>query len=778
MAIAVAVALGVFGSLSMVASGLVAEPASAAVYDASTYPLKLNAGNAVNLVGDGKTVGSIVKYKSVTTIDGVVIDAVIRVVALVNATVDKLDNGSAITAGNNPPGSPQLVDDLLLTDITNVSGKPQVTLEFSFYEGGTYTGVGTGVPVTLANAAISAYDIDSNGSAGHAQYVDFRGFQSYTTYTLSSTRGLNVQNPEPGSGLVRFIAKDTTFNAGVSGANGGSYSFARVQVNYDRISTLTVRLGVDGTAGAYYALDLSVGGIWTTDGTTPVTPTTDLNPFNTAPTTANISTFYAAQGTGYVFRTADFPYADVDNNAFASIRIPDQPASAAGILEFLNGTTWQQVYAGQVISTSDIDLGKLRLTPTSIGGNFTFQVNDGLVFSTTATLTFTAPANSQSITFPNPGTQAGGSSQVFASAATASSGLSPTLTTLTPGVCTVSGLTITTLVLPAGVTAATCVITATQDGNASYGRAQTVTQQFSVSTLLAQTITFANPGDQAFSASPILSGAVTSAPAHTVTLSSLTTDVCTVTGTSIVPVAPGLCSVRATQPGDASYSAASPVTQTFTLLKAPQTITFAQPGTRAIDGGALTVAPTTDAAGLTPTLASSTTAVCTVSGFVITFVAPGTCTVTASQTGDATYLGAAVVSRSFHIMQVTTSALSAGQAGVFFSQQMVIAGAAGGGVWSATSLPAGLTLDPSTGVVSGVAAVAFSGPVTITYTEGGASSLVTLALDIAAAAIVGGMLGATGVAPFGTALIGGLLLLGGFVFVLVSFSRRRRQPRH
>jgi hypothetical protein len=55
---------------------------------------------------------------------------------------------------------------------------------------------------------------------------------------------------------------------------------------------------------------------------------------------------------------------------------------------------------------------------------------------------------------------------------------------------------------------------------------------------------------------------------------------------------------------------------------------------------------------LTVTLVSTTTGVCTVSGFVITFVTTGTCSLTSSQAGNSTYSAATNVSRSF---QITTT---------------------------------------------------------------------------------------------------------------------------
>lgn len=722
--IGAAVVLAVIAPLAVIASGAGSQPADAVTYNAASVSLKFKQASRVAIIGTGKSAGDMQKYTNVATIDGVAIDAVVKTVALTGVTISKFDEGSAVSTA--PPGSTQSADDLLQTDITGSSGtESMVTYEFTFYEGGTYTGVGSGVGVTLTNVAINSYDVD--GLSGVKQFTDFRGFQSYTSYSESSTKGLDAS--DKGNGIVRFLSRDGSLNAS---ATTGSYSFTRVKVNYDQVTTLTVRIGALGTGTAYYALDFSAGGTWTTNGTTPVTPTTTTNPFNNAPTTADITTFYAAQGTGYVFRAADFPYSDIESNAFTAVRIASLPAT--GELEYFDGSSWVPVTANQAITTADLDLGVLRLTPTSTGDSFTFQVSDGLAFSSPATLTFEAPANSQLIDFPQPGAQPGTGS-TFASGATADSGLVPVLTSLSPGVCTVSGLDIVAAALPGGVTSATCVIVATQVGDPSYGRAQAVTRQFAITTLQPQTITFTNPGDTAFSSTAISTDAATSAAGRTVNLTTLTASVCTISGFTIVPVKPGLCSVRASQPGDSTYSAASPVTNSFTMLKTAQAITFAQPPTSVLAAGSATLSPTTDATGLTPALASTTPAVCTVTGVVVSYVAAGTCSLTASQAGSATYAAAADVTRDFAIIAISTSALDAGQVGSAHDQTLVATGGAGGGTWSTPdALPDGIALDPATGILGGTPTTTFTGTVTLRYTEDGATAEVALPYSVVAAA--------------------------------------------
>ncbi len=85
--------------------------------------------------------------------------------------------------------------------------------------------------------------------------------------------------------------------------------------------------------------------------------------------------------------------------------------------------------------------------------------------------------------------------------------------------------------------------------------------------------------------------------------------------------------------------------------KAPQYIDFSNPGTQ--NFGTSPTLTATATSGLTPTFSSSTTGVCTItSGGVLTFVTAGTCTINANQAGDASYLPATEVSRSFTVNPV------------------------------------------------------------------------------------------------------------------------------
>jgi len=244
---------------------------------------------------------------------------------------------------------------------------------------------------------------------------------------------------------------------------------------------------------------------------------------------------------------------------------------------------------------------------------------------------------SQKITFAKPSNKTYGAAP-FALSATASSGLPVSFTSTTISVCTVSGNTVTL------VGAGTCRIRASQAGNATYAAAPNVDQSFTVAKA-SQTITFAAPGNQTFDATPLIISA-TASSGLAVTFTSTTATVCTVAGGSVTFVKLGTCTLRAAQTGNANYNAAANVNQSFAIAKGNQTISFAPLGNRAIGTPAFAVSASASS-GLTVTFATLTAPVCTVSGNTVTVVAPGTCTLRASQSGSATFNAAPSVDQSF-----------------------------------------------------------------------------------------------------------------------------------
>ena len=305
-----------------------------------------------------------------------------------------------------------------------------------------------------------------------------------------------------------------------------------------------------------------------------------------------------------------------------------------------------------------------RITYTPAAGNatdvsFSYRArNTGTgTVSSTRTVNVTINKASQSIDFPaiiSPTYNPGGT---FSVNPTASSGLTVTVTSSTPSVCTVSGTTVSE------IGAGTCTLTASQAGNLCYNAASNFVRNITI--LKAnQTITFPDPPAQTYVPSGTFALSATATSGLAVTYSSTTPAVCTVSGSTVTKVGAGTCTINANQAGNANYNAAAQVPKNITIAKANQTISFpaqtvtTQPYTL---NGTFAVSPTaTASSGLAVTYGSSTTGVCTVSGTTVTKVAAGTCTITANQAGNANYNAATQVTQSVTISPTVPGAPTIG----------------------------------------------------------------------------------------------------------------------
>jgi YVTN family beta-propeller protein len=248
----------------------------------------------------------------------------------------------------------------------------------------------------------------------------------------------------------------------------------------------------------------------------------------------------------------------------------------------------------------------------------------------TQTITFALPNTLISAQFPYPLTTS------------ASSGLPVTVTSNAPGVCTVSGNTLTL------VSVGRCSLTASQEGNNFFSPARSVSRTISL-TKATQTITFAPPSSLTSAQFPYTLTA-TASSGLPVTVTSSTTGVCTVSGFTLTLVRSGRCSLAANQPGDSNYGGARSVTRSITITKVPQTITFAPPINLRIGASPYSLSATANS-GLPVSLVSSTPLICIVVGSNLNLVAKGNCLITASQSGDSVYAPASSIKAKVVILE-------------------------------------------------------------------------------------------------------------------------------
>jgi uncharacterized protein (TIGR03437 family) len=265
----------------------------------------------------------------------------------------------------------------------------------------------------------------------------------------------------------------------------------------------------------------------------------------------------------------------------------------------------------------------------------------GHASSTSNTLSLTVTQTSQTITFGAISGRAFGSAP-FTVAASASSGLAVGFSSATAAVCTVSAATVTLL------SGGSCTIQAAQTGNANYAAATPVNQSFTV-TPIAQTITFGPLANQAFGAAPFALTASASS-ALIVSFTASPAAVCTVSGATVTLVSGGTCTIQAAQAGNSDYTAATAVSQHFSVSPGSQTITFGALAAQVFGTASFTVTATASSS-LAVSFTSTTSSVCTVTGATVKLISVGTCTIKAAQAGNSTYGAATAVSQSFSVTQ-------------------------------------------------------------------------------------------------------------------------------
>jgi len=298
-------------------------------------------------------------------------------------------------------------------------------------------------------------------------------------------------------------------------------------------------------------------------------------------------------------------------------------------------------------SATNIDLGAdvggifAFADPTAVpnagtaGHLVNFTVTDTANYSNTAnTVTVTVDKAAQTITF------AAIPDQVVSNVVTLSASASPSSLAVSfavadgPGVITGG----TTLKFTA---AGTVSIVASQAGNSNFLSAETVTRSFNVAGKAAQTITFAAITDKVVSNVVTLSATANSG--LTVTFS--VDGPAVITGNQLTFTGVGVASIIASQTGDVTWAAATPVTRTFNVAKAAQTITFAAIADQEV--GSVVTLGATASSGLTVSYGATGPAVIT--GSQLTFTGTGAVTIVASQSGNANWNAATSVTRTFNV---------------------------------------------------------------------------------------------------------------------------------
>ncbi len=170
-----------------------------------------------------------------------------------------------------------------------------------------------------------------------------------------------------------------------------------------------------------------------------------------------------------------------------------------------------------------------------------------------------------------------------------------------------------------------------------------------------QTITFPTIASQVYSGTPFtVQAPATASSGLPVTITVQSGSPATISGNTVTLTGTGTVTLTATQSGNADYSAAAPVTQSFTVTPASQTITFNPIASQVYAGTPFTVqAPATASSGLPVTITVQSGSPATISGNTVTITGAGTVTLTATQSGNADYNAATPVTQSFTVTAAT-----------------------------------------------------------------------------------------------------------------------------
>jgi len=322
------------------------------------------------------------------------------------------------------------------------------------------------------------------------------GGTAITSYTVTASPGgataTGASSPITVTGLTNGIAHTFTVTAS-NGIGTGAASSATNSVTPAAQQTITFANPGAQTFGTSPTLTASTtaSGLTptftsSTSGVCTITPSGTLT-FVSAGTCvinadqAGDSAYLAAPQVSRAFTViADVPGAPGAATAIAG----DTQASIAFTAPATNGggtITGYTVTSNPGGMTGTGAASPIIVTGLTNGVSYTFTVtatNSAGTGPASAASNSIAPAASQTITFTNPGTQNFGTTPTLT--ATADSGLTPTFTTSTMGVCTITSNGALTF-----VSAGTCTVNADQPGNSSYLAANQVSQSFTVSAVVS-----------------------------------------------------------------------------------------------------------------------------------------------------------------------------------------------------------------------------------------------------------------------------------------------------
>jgi hypothetical protein len=308
--------------------------------------------------------------------------------------------------------------------------------------------------------------------------------------------------------------------------------------------------------------------------------------------------------------------------------------------------------------TSAVTISSATATVAGSGSSLitaTFTPTDTTNYnSATTTMTISVAKATQSALSINSASSVNYGS-TLALTSTGGSGTGALSFAVTSGTCSISSTTLTP-----GDAGSTCIIQVTKAADSNYNVATSSTQTITINKI-NQTVSFTSTapsspvsGDTYRPLATSSSGAI-----PTISIDATSSSVCSLSAGIVTFNTSGTCLIEADSASSTNYNAASTASQSITVAKIAQTITFAEPSGSNFGDSNRTMSATASS-GLAIAYsrgASTTNTACEVSSSgVVTILAVGNCQVTASQSGNDQYDSALAVSRTFAVSAVVPSA--------------------------------------------------------------------------------------------------------------------------
>jgi len=282
--------------------------------------------------------------------------------------------------------------------------------------------------------------------------------------------------------------------------------------------------------------------------------------------------------------SATYGYGTAVSTTLTLTRAGDSGSNPTTTLS-VTGGTWTVSGGSNVTTSSETLTSTVTLTLTASSGTITLSLNTGASAGNYTATTNNSPTSlSYSVTIAQANQATLTAAQVTSTAAYTGSAYTATPSFSTTGG---SGTGAVTYSVQTGGTASTCalsnssasatltatsvgtcLIKATKAADTNYNSATSANITFTF-TLANQTITFGTLSNRALASGTFSVSATTTATGLSVSFSSTTTGTCTVLDTTVTLVAVGTCTINANQAGNSNYSAAAQVARSFTIGAAP-----------------------------------------------------------------------------------------------------------------------------------------------------------------------------------------------------------------